>query len=156
GVGMNVARALAQLKHRVRLVTRIGRDDDADMIMAGARIAGLDVSTISVSATAPTASYHAAFDHRGSLVIGIADMTIFDEIVPAAVATATMKPAQRSLWVVDANLPDATLNFVIGEATSACVPVVALTVSPAKAVRLAPHLDKITLLVANRREAAVL
>jgi len=155
GVGLNVARGLGRLGHPVRLVSRIGRDADGEMAMAAGRAAGVDVSRVSVSETAPTASYHAVFDHEGSLVIGIADMAVCDEIVPAAVAAAaTASPPDRSLWLVDANLPSETLDFIAGGAIEAGVPLAALTVSPAKAVRLAPLLDKLTLLIANRREAA--
>src|SRR5579864_2772114 len=74
GVGLNVARGLARLGHRVRFVSRIGGDADGEVVMAAARAAGVETSGVSVSATAPTASYQAAFDHEGSLVIGIADM----------------------------------------------------------------------------------
>jgi pseudouridine kinase len=154
GVGLNVARGLGRLGHHVGLVSRIGRDDDGEMVMAAGRAAGVDMSQVSVSETAPTATYHAAFDHEGSLLIGIADMAVCDEIVPAAVAAATARPRDRGLWLVDANLPPETLDFIVGEAIAAGVPLAALTVSPAKAVRLAPLLDKLTLLIANRREAA--
>jgi pseudouridine kinase len=154
GVGLNVARGLSRLGHPVRLVSRIGRDDDGEMVMAAARAAGVDMSRVSMSETAPTASYHAAFDHQGALLVGIADMAICDEISPAAVAAATAGPPGGSLWVVDANLPSETLDFIAGEAIEAGVPLAALTVSPAKAVRLAPLLGKVTLLIANRREAA--
>src|SRR5262245_29682631 len=155
GVGMNVARILGRLNHNVRLVTRVGRDSDGDTVMAAASAAGIDVGQVTVSESAPTASYQAAFDHEGSLVSGVADMTIFDEITPAVVAAAAMKPAGRGLWVVDANLAAETLDFIVGEAAVAGVPVAAMTVSPAKAVRLAPLLDKLALLIANRRESAV-
>src|SRR5262249_24795473 len=83
GVGMNVARALGQLGHAVSLVTRIGRDADGDLVLAAGRAAGVNFSKVSVSETAPTATYHAAFDHRGALIVGIAAMTVFDEISPA-------------------------------------------------------------------------
>lgn len=156
GVGLNVARVLGHLNHDVRLVTRIGRDPDGDTVMAAAGTAAIDVGQVTISDSAPTATYHAAFDHHGSLVIGIADMTISDEIAPATVAAATKRPAARSLWVIDANLPAETLDFIVGAAGETGVPVAALTVSPAKAVRLAPLLERLTLLIANRREAAVL
>jgi len=154
GVGLNVARGLARLGHRVRLVSRIGHDADGEMVMAAARAAGVEISQLRLSETAPTASYHAAFDHEGSLVISIADMAVCDEITPADVAAATTSPPNRSLWLIDANLPSETLDFIVGEGAQADVPLTALTVSPAKAVRLAPLLDKLTLLIANRREAA--
>src|SRR5262245_64107273 len=71
GVGMNVARALGQLGHAVRLVTRIGSDADGEIVLTAARAAGLDVADVSLSEAAPTATYYAALDHEGALVVGI-------------------------------------------------------------------------------------
>ena len=58
--------------------------------------------------------------------------------------------------MVDANLPEPTLAFLASEAASARRPIAALTVSPAKAVRLIPILDNLSYLFTNRKEAAVL
>jgi sugar/nucleoside kinase (ribokinase family) len=130
GVGLNVARGLARLGHPVRFVSRIGRDADGDVVMSAARAAGVDVTGVSVSETAPTASYNAAFDHEGALVIGVADMAVCDEITPTEVAAATAAPESRSLWLIEANLPAETLDFIVGEGEAARVPLAALTVSP--------------------------
>src|SRR5437868_15280525 len=56
GVGMNVARALGRLGHAVRLVTRIGRDADGEIVLAAARAAGVDAGFVSTSGMLPTAS----------------------------------------------------------------------------------------------------
>jgi pseudouridine kinase len=152
GVAFNVARDLARLGHRVRLVSRVGRDADGDMVLATARADGIDAAGMALSARLPTATYRAAFDDAGGLIIGIADMAIFDEITPEA-ALAAMAAAPGRTVVVDANLPAPTLA-ALAEATDR--PVVAIAVSPAKAVRLVPVLPRITLLFATRREAAAL
>jgi pseudouridine kinase len=156
GVGLNVAAALAGLGHPVRLVTRVGADRDGETIVATAAGSGVDTAGIAVSPHAPTASYQAAIDDRGGLVIGIADMSICDEISAAEVAAAVAATPADDLWVVDANLSAETLDFLVGEAAARGRPVVALAVSPAKAVRLVPLLDRLTLLFANRREAAAI
>jgi pseudouridine kinase len=105
GVGLNVAAALARLGHEVRLVGRIGADQDGETVVAAAGAAGLDTTFLGVSPTAPTGGYHAAFDDRGGLVIGIADMGIYDEMSPLAVSPAAAQSPIDDLWVVDANLP---------------------------------------------------
>lgn len=155
GVGFNAATVLARLGLKTRLVTAIGSDPDGEAILAAAMRAGVDVGHVVVSGGAGTAAYHATLDHAGNLIIGIADMKVCDEITPAAVAPATAR-ADGDFWVVDANLPPATLAFLGAEAKDARVPIAALTVSPAKAVRLEPILDSITYLFTNRREAAAL
>src|SRR5581483_827075 len=156
GVGLNVATALSRLGQQVRFVGRIGADPDGEAIIATARAAGLDTESIAVSPHAKTATYHAAFDDTGGLILGVADMAINDELTPAAVAAAVNQTPRSGFWVVDANLPADTLDFLVGEAEAARIPIAALGVSPAKAVRLVPLLDRLSLLFVNRREAGAL
>ncbi len=155
GVGYNVAAIIARLGIAARLVTRIGADPDGEAIIAACAAAGVDTAGIGVSADKPTAGYHAAFDDRGELIIGIADMDVCAELTPAAVGPAAATGG-ADFWVVDANLPEETLAFLVEQAVAAGTAVAALAVSPAKAVRLAPLLDRLTFLFANRREAAAL
>ena len=156
GVGFNVARDLARLGRPVRMVTRAGADADGDAIVAAAKADGVDATWIGRSPTARTATYRAAFDDEGGLIIGIADMAIMDELTPAAVTDAAAEAAKGDAFVIDANLPAATLAFLVDEATTSGRAVAAIAVSPAKAVKLTPLLDRLTLLFATRREAAAL
>ncbi len=156
GVGLNLATILARLGLNVRLVGRVGSDPDGDAIITAAKGAGIDVRALSVSPGRPTASYYATFDADGNLAVGIADMTICEEITPALIADTAAGQHQSDLWVVDANLPGETLAYLAAEARAARRPIAALTVSPVKAERLVPLLDQLTYLFANRREAAVL
>ena len=156
GVGFNVACVLARLGITVRFVSRVGADSDGDLIRDACVAAGVDASDVSTSAERPTAGYHAAFDNRGELIIGIADMEVCAELTPAVVGPAATEPAADELWVVDANLPEETLAFLVEQATVTGIPVAALSVSPVKAMRLASLLNDLALLFTNRREAAAL
>ena len=155
GVGLNLARDLARLGHRTRLVTLVGKDADGDAIIAAATADGVDATGIGISTVSRTATYRAALDHAGGLIIGIADMAIFDEITPE-LAAAAIAATPDGMLVLDANLPAPTLAFLVDAAASSARPVAAVAVSPAKAVKLAPLLDRLTLLFATRREAAAL
>lgn len=156
GVGFNVATVLARLGFPTRMVGAVGDDADGSAVLAAAAQVGMDASGIARMAGRDTAGYHATFDDRGSLIIGIADMKICDAIRPADVVHAVETAPRGDFWVLDANLPEETLAFLASEASAAQRPVAALTVSPAKAVRLEPVLDLLTLLFTNRKEAATL
>jgi len=156
GVGLNVASTLARLGHRVRLVARLGNDGDAAAALATAAALGIDTSGIVRAGNAATATYTATFDNDGGLIIGIADMAIYDTMAPADIAASAAAAREDDLWVVDANLPAGVLDFLVGEAAAAGRPVAALSVSPVKAMRLKPLLDRIAVLFTNRREAAAL
>lgn len=156
GVGLNVASTLARLGHPVRLVARLGDDGDGAAALAAAAALGIDTSGMARTASAATATYTATFDNEGGLIIGIADMDIYDTMAPADIAAAAGAARADELWVVDANLPAEVLDFLVVEATAAGKPVAALTVSPVKAMRLKPLLDRLAILFTNRREAAAL
>ncbi|MCB1495650.1 MAG: carbohydrate kinase [Bauldia sp.] len=156
GVAFNMATILARLGHAVRLVTRVGGDPAGAMVVAAAEAAGIATDHVGTSTTAGTATYLAALDDVGGLIIGVAGMEIFDEMTPATVAAAAADAPAGDSWLVDANLPEDTLGFIIGQARAAGHPVAALAVSPAKCLRLAPLLHDIDLLFVNRKEAAAL
>jgi pseudouridine kinase len=154
GVGLNVARDLARLGLRVRLVTRVGADHEGEAIIAAAAADGVESSSIGVVTGSRTATYRAAFDNEGGLIVGIADMDIFDDICPAVVRQPVEEAPAGEIFVIDANLPAPTLAFIVEAASAAGHQVAAIAVSPAKAVRLTPLLRRIALLFATRREAA--
>ncbi len=156
GVGFNVACVLARLGITARLVTRVGADPDGEAILAACTAAGVDAAYVGTSAEQPTAGYHAAFGNDGELIVGIADMEICGELTPAAVGPVAAAPQASDFWVVDANLPEETLAFLVAQAAATGTPVAALSVSPVKAMRLASLLDQLTVLFTNRREAAAL
>jgi pseudouridine kinase len=138
------------------VATRIGEDSDGTAVLAAATGDGVDSAWVGVSSSARTATYRAAFDHEGGLIIGIADMAVMDEVTPATVADAAAGAPAGDAFVVDANLPAPTLAFLVEAAGGARHEIAAVAVSPAKAVKLVPLLDRLTVLFATRREAAAL
>jgi len=156
GVGLGVATILARVGHRVRLVARLGRDDDGRMILAQADADGIDATGVTLSPARATGSYTAVFNVDCDLYTGIADMSVYDEMVPGAGTGIPGHGVDGEFTVVDANLPEATIAFLCGHAASRASRIAALAVSPTKARRLIPSLGQIDWLFANRAEAATL
>jgi pseudouridine kinase len=156
GVGLNIASILARLGLKTSLAAIVGRDGDGDAILEAALRAGVNTRSIVQSPSSATATYQAAFDNEGGLIVGIAAMDIYRELTPAALATSLVAARNDGAWVIDANLPDVTLAFLAEEAASAGRPVFAVSVSPAKAVHLAPILPRLAVIFANRKEAAAI
>src|SRR4051794_28562466 len=84
GVARNVAENLARLGCAVSLVSRVGSDPEGAALRAGLADLGIDIAGLARSDTASTASYTALLDPSGELVVGLADMAIYDELTPAA------------------------------------------------------------------------
>jgi pseudouridine kinase len=150
GVARNVAQNLANLGCRVMLCSRVGNDEAGRQVLSQP----LDTSLVTVSDSRPTASYTAILETTGELVIGFADMDIYDEVTPAMLAPALPRLRQAALWFLDTNLPGDTLNWLLAAAVE--IPVAVDAISVAKSRRLLPLLPRIGYLFCNLAQAGAL
>ena len=154
GVARNVAENLARLGIEVGLVSLVGDDLEGRRVVEESNRAGIDMSSVRLAAGATTASYTAIFSGEGELVIGLADMAIFDRIEPETITAQMVSFPPEGYVFADANLPPAALQAVAetkGARPLACVPV-----SVQKLARLVPILASIDILFLNLYEARAL
>lgn len=140
GVGRNIAEGIARLGGRVHLVAAVGDDPAGRELLSRTAEAGVYVDQVVISAH-PTASYLAALDADGELVIGMSDFTATDALEVAAIAKAQELMASASVVVVDGNIPAAVVGWVLALAAASGAKVVVEPVSIVKAQRLAPLLS---------------
>jgi pseudouridine kinase len=154
GVARNVAENLARLGTRVSLVSRIGEGPEGRAILDHLAQAGVDAALVDIVPGERTAEYVAVLDGASDLVVGIADMAVFDGFGPDAVARAGAA-MDAAAWVfADCNLPAATLADLLARRRAGAFRLAVDTVSTPKAVRLPRDLSGIDLIVLNRDEAA--
>ncbi|MGO4333732.1 carbohydrate kinase family protein [Labrys sp. KB_33_2] len=154
GVARNVAENLARLGVDVGLVSLVGDDLEGRRVVEESSRAGIDMTSVTTASGGTTASYTAIFSGEGELVIGLADMAIFDRIAPEAIATRLAAFPSDGYVFADANLPPAALQAVAeakGARPLACVPV-----SVQKLAKLVPILAAIDILFLNLYEARAL
>lgn len=149
GVARNVAECLARLGSRVTLASRVGDDVAGRNLINELDQLGIDTVPVSRSNAFPTATYTALLDQQGALVIGMAEMAIFDEIKPPTLVMP-QDPSIRA-WLVDTNLPQATLRYLLDHPSRPEL-VAANCVSVGKARRLDGLLPKIDLLYGHHDE----
>lgn len=133
------------------------RGGDAAGEAVAAEIASNGISDLSaVFLDRATPSYTALLDRGGDVVAALADMGLYELAFPKQMRRAKMREAIAAADAVlcDANLPETAL-WRLAEAAGT-VPLFAIAISPAKAVRMVPILDRLSCLFMNRREAAVL
>lgn len=153
GVACNVARNLARMGVEAILCSIVGDDGAAASLRSALAGDGIDHTGLAVDPGHSTAGYLAVLGPDGRLVIGVADMDIYDTVTEEWVETAVARAAGADLWVADANLPGPILEAL---AHLAPVPVLADPVSVAKAVRLRPILNRLHGVFPDAAEAAVL
>jgi pseudouridine kinase len=151
GVARNVAENLSRLGRGVRMLSRVGGDETGRAVVSHLSTLGIDTSLITVSER-PTASYTAILQDDGELVLGLADMAIYDEITPAVLAPALPRLLECELWFVDANLPAETLRWIAD--ASSHLALTADAVSVVKSRKLTGILDFISPLFLNLAQAA--
>jgi pseudouridine kinase len=154
GVARNVAHNLARLGRRVTLVSRVGADDSGRQVACHASAAGIDTSLFTASQRRPTASYTAVLESSGELVIGLADMDIYDELTPAVLVPSLPRLGEHDFWFIDCNVPGPTIEWLLSEARE--IPVAVDAISIAKSRRLPPLLSQVPYLFCNLAQAVTI
>ena len=129
GVACNVARGLARLGVRVRIVSIVG--EDAGPLLDLVASDGVDVDGVTIASGAATASYTAILAPDGSLDAGVADMEIYSRM---DADWALGIGSWGDIWFADANIPAAGLEAL--QAASADRPWFVDPVSVAKSARV--------------------
>lgn len=113
-----------------------------------------DVSAVFLDRATP--SYTALLDRQGEVVAALADMALYETALPKQMRRTKIREqmAHADAVLTDANLPAVALERLA--AAAAGLPVFAIAISPAKAVRLGGVLPFIDCLFMNGREAAAL
>ena len=154
GVGRNIAENIARLGHSVRMLSVVGRDKAGQQVLSATAAAGVDISTIVQLAENPTPIYLSILDRHNEMVQAINDMALIEQLTPKLLTPHTNSLQHTRALVVDANLPEDTLENLL--ATPQLPPVFADCVSASKVERLKPWLKYIHCLKPNKMEAGLL
>lgn len=154
GVARNVAENLARLGHDTRLLSAVGDDPQGHGLLAATRQAGVDVSACWVVPGAASASYVAVHDRAGAVTVAVNDMQILEHITPERLAPHARQFQQAAAVVVDCNLPEPALAWLLANCGAA--PVFVDAVSAFKGPRALASLSRVHTLKVNRLEARAL
>lgn len=150
GVGRNIAHNMALLGLPVRLITALGEDAYAEEIASSCASLGIDMSWSLRFPGENTSTYLFISDCRGEMALAVSDMEIYRNLTPAALKSRPGALKEIRALVVDANLPEETIEWICNNAN---VPVFADPVSAAKAYRFSSVLGKLRAIKPNRLEA---
>lgn len=153
GVARNVAENLVRLGVDVSFVSIVGDDETGRSLVRHLRDLGTDVSQIITTTQRPTAEYAAVLDPKNDLVLGIADMDIFDLLTPNHLDRFWPHLASASWVFVDCNMPAATVAALIQRKQGSRFRLAIDTVSAPKALKLPQDLSGVDLLFTNHDEA---
>lgn len=151
GVARNVAENLARLGVKVSLASILGSDENGRALLDDLQRLGIDTQFMTVSDQHATAEYVAVLQPDGELAVGLANMTIFDEMTPALLHK--LNPLLQAGWVfADCNLPSETLHALVDIAHRQSLTLAIDAVSTPKVARLPRDLTGVELLFLNLDE----
>lgn len=153
GVARNVCESLARLGVGTGMVSMLGEDEAGRALAAHLRNLGIDTAGISWRHGAATAEYVAVLDADSSLVVGLADMGIFDSFDIPVLESAWPNIAAANWVFCDCNPTSDFLHHLIARRHSARFKLAIDAVSSPKVQRLPERLEGVDLLFLNMDEA---
>ncbi|MBZ9963093.1 carbohydrate kinase family protein [Mesorhizobium sp. BR1-1-2] len=155
GGAFNALRSAVRRGVSGSLLSVRGGDAAADTVSRAIAEAGIaDLSAVFLDRTTP--SYTALIDREGELLVGFADMALYELAFTKQIRRSRVREeiAAADAVLCDANLSSAALERLVSLAAGK--PVFAIAISPAKVVRLKPVLGGLAVAFMNRREAVAL
>ncbi|WP_085522730.1 carbohydrate kinase [Tuberibacillus sp. Marseille-P3662] len=156
GISRNVAENLGRLGCHVSLMTLIGDDRDGKWLLDETKRHGVDVSQCLAMNQEKTGTYTSILNDTGEMVLAVADMKVYDQFSIGFIEARWSHLASSNIIFADANLPEASLTYLINRCANEQLSLWVHTVSAPKALKLPSHLQGIDVLVATRDEVAAL
>ena len=136
GVGRNIAHNLALLNVPVTLLSAIGDDGEGIRILEETGKAGVKMDQVIISGKYPTGIYLAILDCEGEMKVAVSDMQILEEITVDYLMSKTYLIKESKMVVVDTNVPEQSIQYVVELCNKVKVPLLIEPVSVEKAKKL--------------------
>lgn len=152
GVARNIAENLGRLQHEVQLVTTFGQDHDMELIKSESS-SFMKFDYVETLHHETTGSYSAVLNDAGELVIAMANMAIYDKLLPTLFKRHEVAFTKAKLIVVDLNCPKETVSYFKTLAQVNNTPLCIVPVSSPKMKRMPEELLGVTYFICNQDEA---
>ena len=156
GVGRNIAVTLAQLGHKVKMLTAVGNDAEGRELLALGRDLGIDLSHAMCLDGIPTSSYIFVEDNKGDIQWAVCDASASDQIDAEYISLNADLIRGATAVLLDTNPPVDAIVCAAKIAHEAGVPLFVDPISAAKATKITSILPYITVLKPNKQEAETL
>ncbi len=151
GVARNIAENLARLNINSILLSVIGNEGFADLLINSTKNAGVDVSRL-LKCERNSGIFLAIINSRGELDASISDMGIMSNITPEYIRSNLDIIKESNYIVVDADIPDQTLLEILSISQKYSIPICVEPVSPSRAHNIQNYMKGVTLTTPNKEE----
>ncbi|MDM5249463.1 carbohydrate kinase [Lysinibacillus sp. G4S2] len=152
GVGRNIAENLGRLNHQVTLLTTAGKDADWQVIQEASE-PFMNLRYVEQLPDASTGSYTAVMDEQGELALAVANMEVYDLLLPSLLKKHEAMLMNADCFIMDLNCPKETVAYIQQVSIAREIPFVIVPVSSPKMNRLPDTLQGVTWFICNTDEA---
>ena len=152
GVARNIAENLGRFGNEVKLMTLLGQDQGAKFIEKESQ-AFMRLDYVEVLPDTKTGSYSALLDANGELILAMADMSIYDSLLPSVLKKHEALISNAKCMIVDLNCPKETVVYLQSVASMREIPLAVIPVSAPKIKNMPDDLMGVTYFICNRDEA---
>ncbi len=152
GVARNIAENLGRLGSSVKLITLMGKDQDAVFIEEACG-AFVDFELVEKLEDEETGSYSAILNNEGDLVLGLANMSIYDSLLPNVLKKYEATLLNTKCIIADLNCPKETVEYLREIAISKNIDFTIVPVSSSKMKNMPDELKGVTYFICNLDEA---
>lgn len=153
GVARNVAENLGRLEEKVMLFSVTGNDTEWKMIENQSEHF-MNLKAVDRIEGCPTGTFMEVIDMNGEMVLGLAEVDIFDKMTPEWLSKH-LSVLKRSKYIIaDLNCPKDTIEFLKSFAIKYNIPIALMTVSVQRLNNLPDYLGGIKVLVTKHNETA--
>lgn len=151
GVALSVAENLGRLQQDVVLLSLAGNDSEWQTIEQAMR-PFMKINEVEVVTGLSTGTFMEVIDHNGKMLIGLAEMDIYDYMQPEWIMKhiATLKRAKSI--VIDSNCPKDSMEHLLEIGMKYNIPVVLITASVLKLHTIPENLKGLKLLITKNDE----
>ncbi|MGT2785697.1 carbohydrate kinase [Streptococcus merionis] len=152
GVGRNIAENLGRLGENVLMLSRAGDDQDWELIKATSQ-SYMNLRQVEVVPDQATSSYTAVINVDGEMSLALANMAICDTMTVSWLEQYETLLSRSKALVVDLNLPQESLAYLINLARERDLALAIIPVSAPKMIHLPKNLDGVEWLIVNQDES---
>lgn len=151
GVARNVAENLGRLEENVMLFSVAGNDTEWKMIEKHSEHF-MNIKAVDKIEGCPTGMFTEVIDADGEMVLGLAEVDIFDKMTPEWLSKHLSVLKRSKYIIIDLNCPKETIEFLNSFAIKYNIPIALLTVSVQRLANLPSYLGGIKILITKHNE----
>lgn len=152
GVARNIAENLGRLGNQVKLLTAVGYDQDWEAVQQASKDY-IELDLVEKMSHYQTGSYSAVLDESGELLLAMANMDIYGELLPSILRKHEAILVNSRGIIVDLNCPRETIEYLQNLVCKGNIPFAIIPVSSPKIKNMPDDLRGVTYFICNRDEA---